>query len=210
VSTINQKHGIRESRILSRVSYVPATCAGWQQDDGQFVAWGDDRDGKEFVKSLSLDVRKPVSYIALWTWMPKNWPVAAIAMRIGDQLGLGIPTTHFSFLAKDSEIRENIQVDWEEGSTNDAIVGRIDKTKETPTGTQDGDKSELQETAAQPHNKNRKIRKPQKLELCGLCPSRLQRLSVVVRVAMYHTTGMLERNVQRVQREEGMDLWHFS
>jgi hypothetical protein len=173
----------------------------WQQDDGQFVVWGAGRDGKEFVKSLSLDNRKRI-----YCFVDVDVKKLDSGSYVNRQLGLGIPIIHFSFLAKDREIREKIQRDWEEGSTNDALVGRIDKTKEGP----DANAPELQETAAQPKNKKRKTEKPQKLELRGLCPSRLQRLPVVVCVAMYRTNGMLERNVQWIQREEGVDLWHFS
>jgi hypothetical protein len=176
----------------------------WQLDDGQFVIWGAGRDGKEFLKALSVDMRKRV-----YCFVDVDAKKLAIGTYANRDLGLRIPIIHFSFLAKDKEVRRKIQQGWEDGSAkNDEVVGRINKTKDV-SGDKGGPEPLEPKETAQPQKKRKTCNAP-KLELAGLCPSKLQKLPVVVCVAMYRTNGVLERNVKAIGRDEGTDLWHFS
>jgi hypothetical protein len=123
---------------------------------------------------------------------------------VNREMNLNIPILHFSYLARDIKVCKRIQKEWEDDSTNDEVFGRIDKTKK------DAETKETMEPEKLPKTKRRRIAKIPNLDVSGLSQSKLQRLPVVVCVAMYRTNGVLEKNVEAIGRTEGEDLWHFS
>jgi hypothetical protein len=171
----------------------------WQQDNGHFVVWGAGRDGKEFVKSLDPEMRKRV-----YCFVDVDSKKLESGNYVNREMNLNIPILHFSYLARDIEVCKRIQKEWEDDSTNDEVFGRIDKTKK------DAETKETMEPEKLPKTKRRRIAKIPNLDVSGLSQSKLQRLPVVVCVAMYRTNGVLEKNVEAIGRTEGEDLWHFS
>ena len=116
---------------------------------------------------------------------------------VNRDIDVRIPIIHFSLLAKDPEVRVKLLQNWEAGSLGDEeIIGRIDKGKNSQVATQ--------------KNNSRQPRKKRRIEASNLENSLLPSLPVVVCVAMYRTNGVLENNVARIGRTEGIDLWHFS
>ena len=112
-------------------------------------------------------------------------------------IGVRIPIIHYSLLAKDTELRTKLLRDWEGGKVcSEEIIGRIDKGKSRQIVAHD-------KHSNQP-------RKKRKRDTSSLDRSLLSCLPVVVCVAMYRTNGVLEKNVERIGRTEGKDLWHFS
>lgn len=182
-------------RVLALERSVLRSQWLWQQDDGRFVIWGAGRDGKDFFKALSDDVRRRV-----YCMVDVDEKKLAVGRYVNRDLAADVPILHFSFLATDDEKRRNIQAEWEVGNSEDEIKGRINKAKP------DGNKEKVQSQPA----KKRKLVKREPLKSHGLDLSKLQRLPVVCCVAMYRTGGALERNVESIGRREGSNLWHFS
>lgn len=181
---------------LRALAFEQAILPKWQDDEGYFVVWSAGRDGKEFVKALSEESRKRV-----YCFVDVDAKKLETGSYVNRELNLQVPIIHFSFLASDADKRQKLQRDWEEGKSNDELVGRIDKSKKGEPHSK--------ECASQPEKKKRKtapkLRVPE-----NLCLFKLQKLPVVVCVAMYRTNGVLEKNVQSIGRKEGISLWHFS
>jgi glycosyltransferase involved in cell wall biosynthesis len=170
----------------------------WRQDGGQFIVWGAGRDGKEFVKTLCPEMRKRV-----YCFVDVDSKKLESGSYMNRELNLNIPIIHFSYLVDDIHVRKKIQKEWEDESVNDEVKGCIDKTKKD-------DSIPTLEPIKFPESKRRRIAKIPELDLSKMSQSKLERLPVVVCVAMYRTNGVLERNVKTINRTEGIDLWHFS
>jgi glycosyltransferase involved in cell wall biosynthesis len=183
-------------RVLALERSVLRSQQLWQNDDGRFVIWGAGRDGKDFFKALSEDMRRRV-----YCMVDVDEKKLAVGRYMNRDIAADVPILHFSFLATDDEKRRNIQGDWEAGTDGNALLlGRINKAKP------DSNTDKVQDQAA----KKRKLTKRAPLKSHGLEHAKLQRLPVVVCVAMYRTGGALEKNVHAIGRREGSNLWHFS
>jgi hypothetical protein len=186
-------------RVLAFERSVLDSDPRWQQDNGHFVVWGAGRDGKEFVKSLDPEMRKRV-----YCFVDVDSKKLESGNYVNREMNLNMPILHFSYLARDIKVCKRLQKEWEDDSTNDEVFGCIDKSKK------DAETNETVESKKLPKTKRRRIAKIPKLDVSGLSQSKLQRLPVVVCVAMYRTNGVLEKNVKAIGRTEGEDLWHFS
>ena len=194
------ERSILQHEWLQASDHIDDSC----NHDGRFIVWGAGRDGKDFVKSLSKENRKRI-----YCFVDVDEKKLDIGRYMNRDLDVNVPIIHFSFLIKDPDLRSKIQYEWEEGlNTNDTIIGRIDKSKNTKTATDYGNDDD----AAPPEAKRQKTlkRNSSKLQIRELSSHLLRQLPVVVCVAMYRTNGVLERNVKTVGRTEGLDLWHFS
>mmetsp|Transcript_17111 Transcript_17111/g.49115 ORF Transcript_17111/g.49115 Transcript_17111/m.49115 type:complete len:561 (-) Transcript_17111:78-1760(-) len=195
-----------EDTILRR------TDSRWSASD--FVIWGAGRDGKDFFKSLSPDLRSRVR-----CFVDVDDKKIAAGFYANQDLGVRIPIVHFSLLAKNPEVRQKC-------IEGDVSFGRIIKggKKEIPADIHIGGGSKTKDgtTKKRPKDDNcdggaPNAAKKRKLQH-NLGPKdskkldvdSLPTLPVVVCVAMYRTNGVLERNVQSIGRVEGVDLWHFS
>ena len=159
------------------------------------------RDGKDFAKALRPDMRKRIM-----CFVDIDAKKIDSGSYVNRQLDLNIPIIHFSYLAKDSRLRHKMQKEWEDNTSNNQILGRIDKTRkqsQIPTNTTLSMDSTQQ-------SKRRRLAQVPTLKMSGLSQAKLERIPVVVCVAMYRTNGELERNVKAIGRVEGKDLWHFS
>lgn len=164
-----------------------------------------------------------------------------------------IPIVHFSYLASNPETRRRLQEELlNGGADNDAIYGRIDKSRNGDIKITDDNNQEERESigalnppeskkpkleeggvesgpdihtkslSGTPSNKKHRPESPSLavaatvskskllLNARGLDMELLQKVPVVVCVAMYRTNGVLERNVASIGRIEGQTLWHFS
>jgi len=188
-----------------------------------FVIWGCGRDGKDFYKSLDPDLQQRV-YCFVDVDIKKlnaGYYVDSSSNRASNQqkgknretpvTARKIPIVHFSFLIQDQIERKIVQECWkvECESINDSFLGRIDKSKSGNNRSSTNSSSLLQ--AKKKHKINSSgSRTVAKLYDRGLDQKLLYRLPVVVCVAMYRTSGVLEKNVSKIGRTEGEDLWHFS
>jgi glycosyltransferase involved in cell wall biosynthesis len=133
-----------------------------------------------------------------------------------------IPIVHFSLLAKDDNKRKTLMNEWMYPSLSkfeEEEKGRIVKGD---SSNQKGYKriklNERQEQQPQQEKEGYdKQLEPRKLHgLSKKDKANLQLLDalkdfpVVVCVAMYRSSGVLETNVANIGRQEGVDLWHFS
>mmetsp|Transcript_63931 Transcript_63931/g.73505 ORF Transcript_63931/g.73505 Transcript_63931/m.73505 type:complete len:555 (+) Transcript_63931:20-1684(+) len=182
-----------------------------------FVIWGCGRDGKDFYKSLDPDLQQRV-YCFVDVDIKKlnaGYYVDSTSNRASNQqtsvTDRKIPIVHFSFLIQDQIERKIVQEWWkvECESINDSFLGRIDKSKNG------NNRNSTNSSSLLPAKKKHKInssgsRTVAKLHDRGLDQKLLYRLPVVVCVAMYRTSGVLEKNVSKIGRTEGEDLWHFS
>lgn len=169
--------------------------------DGAFVIWGAGRDGKEFLKALRSENRKRVH-----CFVDVDGKKIDAGHYMNREIGLKIPILHFSYLVRDDMLRERLTKDWRNGSeSKDAGFGKISKSKPSQGGSIPKGK---ETKSSQQTSKRRRL----DLANCpdGLDLTLLQRLPVVVCVAMYRTNGALEHNVGLIGRTEGEDLWHFS
>jgi glycosyltransferase involved in cell wall biosynthesis len=183
-------------RVLALERSILRSDELWQRHNGSFVVWGAGRDGKDFVRTLHADIRKRV-----YCFVDVDEKKIELGFYVNREIDVRIPIVHFSWLAKDPDIRERLHQSWIENIGSDNIVGRIDKGK-PDNDVQRG----VIKTSKQP-TKKRRTNAFQALDsYLSLLPS----LPVVVCVAMYRTNGVLEMNVKAVGREEGIDLWHFS
>lgn len=188
----------------------------WSASD--FVIWGAGRDGKDFFKSLSLDLRGRVR-----CFVDVDDKKIAAGFYANSDLGVRIPIVHFSLLAKNSEVRRMcIEGDVSFGKITkgakkeisiaaaDVHIG-VSKSNGKTSKRLINDDNESDVGAPNAAAKKRKL-----LHNLGPKDSKqldvdsLPTLPVVVCVAMYRTNGVLERNVQSIGRVEGVDLWHFS
>jgi hypothetical protein len=199
------------------------------------VIWGCGRDGKDFYKSLDPDLQQRVYCFVDVDAKKLNagYYVDSTSNRVtnqhkkddrkkGDRQSKNknknknidttatrkIPIVHFSFLIPDQHERKIVQDEWkaECESMNDFFLGRIDKSKS-------GNKSTATSSPATKKLKRSSsstARTITKLHDRGLDQKLLYQLPVVVCVAMYRTSGVLEKNVSNINRIEGENLWHFS
>ncbi len=180
-------------RVLALERSVLRSHPSWKEDDCHFVVWGAGRDGKEFYKALSEDIRSRV-----YCFVDVDEKKLQTGRYMNQTFNTDIPIIHFSFLISDANTRLRVQADWELGKDTDAFLGRINKGKPDDV------------TANVDHlSKRRKSAQRAPLTAQGLDIDKLQRLPVVVCVAMHRTAGMLEKNVETIGRCEGSNLWHF-
>lgn len=187
--------------------------------DSDFVIWGAGRDGKDFFKSLSPDLRGRVR-----CFVDVDEKKIAAGFYANRDLGVKIPIVHFSLLAKDPVRRMCLE--------DDISFGRITKgakkEKIPDDATGGGTGTQMRENGGISTRKKRQninhaddvastpAKKRKLLHNLGPKDSKdfdvdsLTKLPVVVCVAMYRTNGVLEKNVKSIGREEGVDLWHFS
>ena len=180
-------------RVLALERTVLRLHPLWQES---FVIWGAGRDGKNVYKALSDDIRCRV-----YCFVDVDERKLEAGRYVCDDLGTNVPILHFSLLIGDSEKRGQVQKEWELSKKSDGFVGRINKGKPD----NNNDEAEFDRPV-----KRQKSAKTDFFNSRGLDPDKLQRLPVVVCVAMHRTAGILERNVDLIGRKEGLDLWHFS
>ena len=177
----------------SPINSLTTIANTWRANDGKFVVWGAGRDGKDFVRALSLEARERV-----YCFVDVDQKKIQQGFYANRELGLKIPIVHFSLLAKDPEIRKQLLED-------NTTFGEINKSKDADTVAH-GDN--------RPEKKKQKIGKKIIAATLQVTKSKdlsiLPALPVVICVAMYRTNGALEKNVASVGRVEGDDLWHFS
>ena len=193
------------------------TIVRWEAHGGKFVVWGAGRDGKDFVKALSEKARQRVFCL-----VDVDMKKIQQGFYVNRELGLKIPIVHFSLLAADLKIRQQLLDELQNENQSDGF-GRIDKSKSVESKPGQGIIG-----AREQEDQHRQLKRP-KLEhkpsivskTEQVIPATLQvtnsvdlsllpLLPVVVCVAMYRTNGALERNVGMVGRTEGKTLWHFS
>jgi hypothetical protein len=167
-----------------------------------FAVWGAGRDGKDFCKALRPDTRQRIYCMAD---VDDAKILGSGGQYVNAELGLRIPVVHFSYLARDPEVRERLTRSWRDGRDDDgggAAHGRVDKRRRTapPAGPPPGP-APAQKAPA----RRRELAGERGLDL-----SLLPDLPVVVCVVLNRTNGALERNVELIGRTEGEDLWHFS
>jgi glycosyltransferase involved in cell wall biosynthesis len=160
----------------------------------KFVVWGAGRDGKEFVKALSVEARTRVVCM-----VDVDHKKITTGHYMYKEMSIHIPIVHFSLLVKDLKAREALQEAY--FSQVDNEPGRI--TKERPS-IKDVTTTKVTSTKPPPRKKFKVC------TISDLDTEVLPSLPVVVCVAMYRTNGVLEKNVASIDRTEGQDLWHFS
>lgn len=207
-------------RVMAFEDSILRTDPRWSESD--FVIWGAGRDGKDFFKSLSPDLRGKVR-----CFVDVDEKKIAAGFYANPDLGVKIPIVHFSLLAKDPEVRrkcveddisfgritkgakeELISADSksecaQNDDENDGATATTKKRQEKCTNHVDG-------MASQPAKKRKLLHNLGSKDSKDLDMNSLTKLPVVVCVAMYRTNGALERNVKSIGRIEGIDLWHFS
>jgi glycosyltransferase involved in cell wall biosynthesis len=186
----------------------------WQKDG--FVIWGAGRDGKAFFRALSEEARQLVKCFV---------DVDENKLRIGNyynrELRANVPVRHFSVLAphgNDNSSEENGDSNGNADNhhTVKEYFGHIDKKRRrsdddtTPASAQENVASLIalpsRDVVVVKHDTNNKA----KTKVDDIDQLLLTSLPVVVCVAMYRTSGALEKNVATIGRTEGVDLWHFS
>lgn len=189
-------------RVLALERSVLRSSPPWlENDEGRFAIWGAGRDGKDVYKALSDDVRRRV-----YCMVDVDEKKLAVGRYANRDLAIDVPILHFSFLAADDDKRRTLQAEWEAGTNDDEVQkSRINKSKPDDNGSEKGKVQDFDATA-----KKLKLTKRAPLKSHGLDLNMLQRLPVIVCVAMYRTGGALERNVDAIGRTEGYNLWHFS
>ena len=207
-------------RVMAFEDSILRTDPRWADSD--FVIWGAGRDGKDFFKSLSPDLRERVR-----CFVDVDEKKIAAGFYANPDLGVKIPIVHFSLLAKDPEVRrkcveddisfgritkgakeELISADSKSGCAqnddeNDGATATTKKRQKKCTNHVDG-------MASQPAKKRKLLHNLGSKDSKDLDMNSLTKLPVVVCVAMYRTNGALERNAKSIGRIEGVDLWHFS
>ena len=168
----------------------------WQSDEGRFIIWGAGRDGKDFFKALSDDLRRQV-----YCFVDVDKKKLELGSYANRDICTKVPIIHFSYLISDESLRAQIQSDWERGDESIEIEGRITKSKLLDVSRIHG--------ATRPAKRQRQAHRAS-LNCLNLDPATLQRLPVVICVAKNRTNGVLERNVSLIARTEGTNLWHFS
>jgi glycosyltransferase involved in cell wall biosynthesis len=190
----------------------------WMYDqerrEGGFVIWGAGRDGKDFFKSLSPEIRAHVRcFVDVDEKKIKNgYYVSPVSTN---KEKCRIPIVHFSLLVSSDTLRKEMTESWINGDTSskhDEISGKISKKR--PRSIDSG----VEKTIITNVTKKEKHKTGQRLlhnigrkDVDNLALlDKLKELPVVVCVAMYRTNGVLERNVKNIGRVEGINLWHFS
>lgn len=193
-------------RVLAFETAVLKKDPVWQQHNGAFVIWGSGRDGKDFVKALSSDMRQRI-----YCMVDVDEKKIDAGYYMNRQIDCKIPVVHFSLLAADPAIRQKLQSSFEDGiDINEPGYGHISKGKPATAVVRVGPTTGDSKGDAPPPQPPRKKRKLHAVAPGALDLNLLPRLPVVVCVAMYRTSGALEHNVKMIGRSEGKDLWHFS
>lgn len=197
----------------------------WNTGGKRFVIWGCGRDGKDFYKALDHDLQERVYcfvdidakklnagyYVDTKSHRAKMNETKNIRGVIKNDkkrdTARKIPIVHFSFLIPDQQEQKVVRSEWISNCTTEktSILGRINKSKT--------EISPLSPKISQPKKKQKfgpPITPMFKFQDRGLDRNLLFRLPIVVCVAMYRTNGVLERNVEKIARKEGENLWHFS
>ena len=193
-------------RVLAFERCVLRVNPHWQQSD--FCVWGAGRDGKDFIKALSPDLRQRVACIA--DVDPKKINTGYYVNR---EIKVRIPIVHFSLLCRDPAVRERLSSSFENGKAavdqdgeDDPGFGRINKGKAVVSDSHESKNGSISATLVPPPTKKRRLHSVRRDDLdVELLPS----LPVVVCVSMYRTGGALEHNVKMIGRTEGKDLWHL-
>ncbi len=216
-------------RALAFQKSIIRTHPSWNTQDKHFVIWGCGRDGKDFFKALDPDVQERVYCFVDVDAKKLNagYYVDTTAHRDAikeskEAKGLDkrdkkrkqktaarkIPVVHFSFLIPNQQEQESIRSEYIADLTTgkNSGVGNIDKSK---NGVVDSSSDTFQQKMKK-QKLNSTVGAPVQLQDRGLDPKVLSWIPVVVCVAMYRTNGVLERNVGKIGRTEGKDLWHFS
>ena len=200
----------------------------WMYDDkkrkGGFVIWGAGRDGKDFFKSLSPEIRCHVRcFVDVDEKKIKSGYYTCPSTSSKEKQCTKTdkmtrtPIVHFSMLAANDTVREEMIEKWINGdhasNNHDEINGRISKKR--PRSINHERKATSAEKAPQVSKRNKENQRPthniSKRDASNLVMlEELKELPVVVCVAMYRTNGVLERNVKNIGRTEGVNLWHFS
>ncbi len=217
-------------RALAFQKSVIRIDPSWNTNDKWFVIWGCGRDGKDFFKALDPDIQDRVYCFVDVDAKKLNagYYVDTTAHRDASNRSNGtkdvndickherkrkqknsarkIPIVHYSFLIQDQQEQEAIRSEWLSDYTTgkSSGLGNIDKSKNgvfADSSTQQKKKKQKLDPTLGVHVE---------LQDRGLDPKVLCRIPVVVCVAMYRTNGVLERNVGKIGRTEGKDLWHFS
>mmetsp|Transcript_6400 Transcript_6400/g.9416 ORF Transcript_6400/g.9416 Transcript_6400/m.9416 type:complete len:478 (+) Transcript_6400:23-1456(+) len=156
----------------------------------KFIIWGAGRDGKDFVKALSRELLERVVCM-----VDVDRKKIETGYYINKDMNIKIPIVHFSLLVEEENVRRQLQEDYYSQADNED--GRIRKGKP---------QNLISTTHLGPRTKKCKVC----LVPVGLDEGSLRKLPVVVCVAMHRTNGVLEKNVSRIGRQEGKDLFHFS
>lgn len=203
-----------------------------EKNIGGFVIWGAGRDGKDFFKALpddmkinvrafvDVDEKKIKSGYYISPISTKDQAIKKKSSKCKDRSSFKIPIVHFSLLAKNDDKRRKLMNEYIHPSQNkfeEEEKGRI--TKGNPSTQQNLKRIKLSHNHQQIEDKSstkqqmqpRKVHGFPKKEKEGLkLLDVLKDLPVVVCVAMYRSSGVLEKNVANIGRQEGFDLWHFS
>jgi glycosyltransferase involved in cell wall biosynthesis len=172
-------------KLLLHLRVLALELAVLSQWKTGFVVWGAGRDGKDFVKALTPDMRSKIC-----CFVDVDHKKIDAGYYANKDIGVKIPIVHYSHLIKDEALRTKIQE-----SDQDPHFGRIQKGAVPPKSSQP------------PPMKRRKVLQQQASDLDM---TTLPNLPVIVCVAMYRTGGALEANVASIGRTEGEDLWHLS
>ena len=211
-----------------------------ERNEGGFVIWGAGRDGKEFFKSLPNDMKENVRCFVDVDEKKINsgyYVVPFLPSSTGTSTGTGqetnttssqtkkaskdkrcslllkVPIVHYSLLTKDDVKRELLMNEWmypDASILMEEKAGQISKDKPKKKAKIDhiDSQSKSQSTTQQIVRKLHALSKRDKPNHDLL--QQLKHLPVVVCVAMYRSNNALERNVNKIGRKEGIDLWHFS
>jgi len=202
----------------------------WLSKNG-FVIWGVGRDGKDFYKSLSDDIKPRVRcFVDVDEKKFGFYPCCHQKRQI--------PVVHFYHLIRNDSIRKQFLLNYKSQVYVDAS-GRQDGEdsfpgdEEHPQAMHEGvpffgkiTKRRSEEyveskDVSQPvdvekdivwkakKSKIQQTRPSKSLSLSLLSHDLLTSLPVVVCVSMYRSNGALENNVRLIERTEGVDLWHF-
>eukprot|EP00536_Pseudo-nitzschia_multiseries_P012788 jgi/Psemu1/309417/fgenesh1_kg.508_\ len=217
----NQSQSFRTSRKLLLQLRVLAFQNGVIRVDPRwekFIIWGCGRDGKDFYKALDKDLQERVYCFVDVDAKKLNagYYVDSTPHRAGKTEttvkkrktpARKISIVHYSFLIPDESERKAVQTEWisMDSKSDEVVLGRIDKSKSASVANT----SEV--APAKKKQKTTSTKAPaSELKIRDLDQKLLSHLPVVVCVAMYRTNGVLERNVAKISRTEGEDLWHFS
>ncbi len=207
-----------------------------KSEKGGFVIWGAGRDGKEFFKSLPdvarihvrcfVDVDEKKIKSGYYVPPPPSFTNNGGNDNQGSKkkkknASHKIPIVHFSLLARNDGIREDLMNQWLHPTTSILEAennGRINKERPSSSQKRQASPKRMKVAHGRHLSENENSSIPKRL-LHGLSKKdkhshkilqELKDLPVVVCVAMYRSNGVLEKNVENIGRQEGSDLWHFS
>lgn len=187
---------------------------------GVFVVWGAGRDAKDVVKKWTRETQRRIYCMVDVddAKIARGWyecgtssselvgccdacKKASTATHDDNNnrtttAPVRIPIVHWSVLIPGKD-GDQAYMAWKEGADDAVVVGHFGHMeKKKPPTTAKKKRPRPSSPRSDPG-------------LSGLSRDTLQKLPVVVCVAMYRTNGALEANVQRIQRVEGETLWHL-